>query len=98
MVILHCSPPVGPSGHKAAVKALAVSDGEHFFLSGSRDKTVKVWSLRNQGVGSMSVAPQLTYSGHQKPVVAVELLEETDTVASCDGTLHVSYVLACACN
>ena len=81
---------VGPSGHKAAVRALAVSDGEHFFLSGSRDKTVKVWSLRNQGFGSTAISPQLTYTGHQKPVVAVELLEETDIVVSCDGLLHVS--------
>ena len=79
------------TGQKAAV-ALSVSDGEHFFVSGSKDKTVKVWSLRNQGAGSLAVGPQLTYTGHQKPLVAVELLEEIDMVASCDGALHVSLI------
>lgn len=82
----------GSSAHKGAIKCLSVSDGEHFFISGSKDKTVKIWSLRNQGHAS-AVGCQLTYSGHQKPVVAVELLERTDTVASCDGALHVSLLL-----
>ena len=58
-------------------------------MSGSKDKTVKIWSLRNQGKGSNSVGCQLTYTGHQKLVTAVELLERIDTVASCDGTLQV---------
>lgn len=80
----------GVNGHKGTVKCLALSDGEHFFVSGSRDKTAKIWSLRNQGHGSASVGCQLTYSGHQKAVLAVELLERVDTVASCDGTLQVS--------
>ena len=71
------------------MKCLALSDGEHFFVSGSKDKTAKIWSLRNQGKASATVGCQLTYSGHQKPVVAVELLERIDTVASCDGTLQV---------
>ena len=76
-------------GQKAAT-SLSVSDGENFFVSGGKDKCVRVWSLRNQGVGSNAVQPQLTYTGHQKSVVAVELLEEIDMVASCDGALHVS--------
>ena len=80
------------SGQKAAI-ALSVSDGEHFFVSGSKDKTVKVWNLRSQGAGSAAMAPQLTYTGHQKALVAVELLEEIDMVVSCDGALHVSPVL-----
>lgn len=80
---------LGANGHKGAVKCLAVSDGEHFFVSGSKDKTAKIWSLRNQGKASANVGCQLTYGGHQKPVIAVELLERIDTVASCDGTLQV---------
>lgn len=85
---------IGLSGHKGAVKCLALSDGEHYFVSGSKDKTAKIWSLRNQGKGSAVLGCQLTYSGHQKPVAAVELLERTDTVASCDGTVQVS---TCQC-
>ena len=71
------------------MKCLTLSDGEHFFVSGSKDKTAKIWSLRNQGKGSASVGCQLTYTGHQKAVTAVELLERIDTVASCDGLLQV---------
>lgn len=72
---------------------MTLSDGEHFFISGSKDKTVKIWSLRNQGRSSSAVSCQLTYNGHQKAVVAVELLERTDTVASCDGTLQVCVIV-----
>ena len=33
---------------------------------------------------------RLTYGGHQKSVFAVELMENLDSVVSCDGTVHVS--------
>lgn len=77
-------------GHKSTIKSMVVSDSEHYFISGSRDKTVKVWSLKNNGPGSGLISSRLTYTGHQKPVVAVELLENLDSVVSCDGTVHVS--------
>ena len=114
-------------GHKGTIRALAVADSEHYFVSGSKDKTVRIWSLRNHGDGSASVAsryaststnsfdgikspfPHLpflpihtharahththsryTYTGHQKSVSAVELLEPMDSILSCDGTVHVS--------
>ena len=78
-------------GHKGAIKCLASADGEHYFVSGSKDRMAKVWSIRNHGTGSGSVGCRLTYSGHQKPVFAVELMENLDSVASCDGSVHVSW-------
>ena len=77
-------------GHKGAIKCLASADGEHYFVSGSKDRTAKVWSVRNHGTGSGSVGCSLTYAGHQKPVLAVELMENLDSVVSCDGSVHVS--------
>ena len=81
-------------GHKGAIKSLAVADSEHYFASGSKDKTVKIWTLRNHGDGSTSSTARYTYCGHQKPVVAVELLEAMDNVVSCDGSVHVSELVA----
>ena len=53
-----------------------------------------MWSVRNHGTGSGSVGCNLTYSGHQKPVIAIELMENLESVVSCDGSVHVSW---CAC-
>ncbi len=97
MTVFDCVSVAGPNGHKGAVRCLALSDGEHYFVSGSKDKTAKIWNLRNQGKGSGNVGCQLTYGGHQKPVVAVELLERIDTVASCDGTLQVDLMAGSVC-
>ena len=77
-------------GHKGVIKCLAMADGEHYFVSGSKDRTAKVWSVRNQGSSSGSVSCSLTYGGHQKPIFAVELMENLDSVVSCDGSVHVS--------
>ncbi len=38
----------GFAGHGAGVRCLHVLDGENSFLTGSRDRTAKVWSLRSQ--------------------------------------------------
>ena len=32
---------------------------------------------------------RFTYSGHQKSVFAVELVENMDSIVSCDGAVHV---------
>ena len=76
-------------GHRTAVKSLSVSDNETVFVSASKDKTVKVWSLRNHGDGHAALGSRLTYLGHQKPVFATDLLGGSANALSCDGTLHV---------
>lgn len=78
------------TGHRGVVRSMAVSDSETMFVSASRDKTARVWRLGNHGDGEGTVGPSLTYNGHSKPVLGVELLEGLGQVLSCDGAVHVS--------
>jgi len=78
-------------GHAAAVKCIDALDSENSFLTASRDKTVKVWSLRSQGDGSESVGPQWTFAQHKKGVffTTASFIENLRQVASCDGVIHL---------
>ncbi|XP_039224172.1 WD repeat-containing protein 81 isoform X1 [Crotalus tigris] len=76
-------------GHGGAVKCMAALSGEDFFLSGSKDKTVRLWPLYNRGDGSHETEPRLTYDRHKKSVFYVGLLEAPQHVVSCDGTIHI---------
>lgn len=76
------------SGHSNSVKCLSVLDNENSFMSGGRDKTVKLWSLRSQGDGNTISSCQYTYTGHKKSILALTFLESLRYVVTCDGTIH----------
>lgn len=76
-------------GHSGTTKCLAPLMGEDYFLSGSKDKTVKLWPLYNHGDGTQEVEPKLTYNHHRKSVFYVGQLEASQEVVSCDGTVHL---------
>ncbi|XP_077421859.1 WD repeat-containing protein 81 [Vanacampus margaritifer] len=76
-------------GHSGATKCLAPLAGEDYFLSGGKDKTVKLWPLYNRGDGTQEVEPRLTYADHKKSVFYVGQLEASQEVVSCDGTVHL---------
>ncbi|XP_056139146.1 WD repeat-containing protein 81 [Lampris incognitus] len=76
-------------GHSGTAKCLAPLAGEDYFLSGSKDKTVRLWPLYNYGDGTREVEPRLTYTDHRKSVFYVGQLEASQEVVSCDGTVHL---------
>ncbi|RXN07686.1 WD repeat-containing 81 [Labeo rohita] len=76
-------------GHSGTAKCLAPLAGEDYFLSGSKDKTVRLWPLYNHGDGTREVEPRLTYADHRKSVFYVGQLEASQEVVSCDGTVHL---------
>lgn len=77
------------SGHSGAIKCVAPLSSEDFFLSGSKDKTVRLWPLYNYGDGTSEVPPRFTYAEHKKSVFYVSQLEAPQHVVSCDGTVHI---------
>ena len=77
-------------GHRTAIKCLCVQDSEHLFLSGSKDRTVKLWSLHNQGDGNSNCSCRQSYNMHQRPVSNVSMVGPPQAL-SCDGSVHVSY-------
>ncbi|XP_044733359.1 WD repeat-containing protein 81 [Chrysoperla carnea] len=76
-------------GHIGSVRSIYVLDNENSFMSGSRDKTIKLWSLRSQGDGTSISQPQWTYMGHKKSVLAITFLESLRLAVTCDSTVHI---------
>ncbi|XP_006891084.1 PREDICTED: WD repeat-containing protein 81 isoform X1 [Elephantulus edwardii] len=76
-------------GHSGAVKCVAPLSSEDFFLSGSKDRTVRLWPLYNYGDGTSETAPRLVYAQHRKSVFYVGQLEAPQYVVSCDGAVHI---------
>ncbi|XP_046619150.1 WD repeat-containing protein 81 isoform X1 [Neodiprion virginianus] len=75
-------------GHTSSVRCLHVLDNENSFMSGGRDKSVKLWSLRSQGDGSAVSQCQYTYTGHKKSILALTFLESLRYAVTCDGSIH----------
>ncbi|KAK0085374.1 hypothetical protein PV325_005325 [Microctonus aethiopoides] len=75
-------------GHTNTVKCLHVLDNENSFMSGARDKTVKLWSIRSQGDGNTISSCQYTYTGHKKSILALKFLESLRYAITCDSTVH----------
>lgn len=75
-------------GHTNSVRCLHVLDNENSFMSGARDKSVKLWSIRSQGDGSTVSSCQYTYTGHKKSILALTFLESLRFAVTCDSTVH----------
>ncbi|XP_047137174.1 WD repeat-containing protein 81 isoform X1 [Hydra vulgaris] len=77
------------TGHSSPIRDMYVAENEHYFLSASRDKTVKLWLLKNHGNGTAQLGCTHTYDKHKKAVFSVQGIESKRLVSSCDGIVHV---------
>ncbi|XP_022830697.1 WD repeat-containing protein 81 [Spodoptera litura] len=76
-------------GHTHSVKSIHCLDNENSFMSGSKDKTVRLWSLRNQGDGNATSQCNWTYTGHKKGVLSLTFLESLRLAVSTDSVVHI---------
>lgn len=64
-------------------------DSEGSFMSGSKDRTVRLWSIRNCGDGSVVSQTDGHYLDHKKAVTELQFLSRERLAASCDGLVNV---------
>ncbi|XP_078593902.1 WD repeat-containing protein 81-like [Branchiostoma floridae x Branchiostoma japonicum] len=76
-------------GHSNSVRSLYIMDMENAFMSASKDKTVKLWSIRNHGDGYSRSGCRWTYTQHRKSVFHVGMVEPLRLAASCDTNVHL---------
>ncbi|XP_012942081.1 WD repeat-containing protein 81 [Aplysia californica] len=77
------------TGHTSSIRSIYTMDTENCFISASKDKTVRLWSINCCGDGSRKQTSQFCYSRHKKSVFSVAYVESMRLVASCDSTVHV---------
>ncbi|CAG2226311.1 WDR81 [Mytilus edulis] len=76
-------------GHNGSIKTLTTLDNENSFISSSKDRTVKLWSVKSCGDGVAKIRCHWTYREHKKSIYSIVFLESVRLVASCDSSVHI---------
>ncbi|KAI6221762.1 putative WD repeat-containing protein F52C9.1 [Aphelenchoides besseyi] len=77
---------VNYTGHTGAIRRICALDNENSFITGSSDKTVRLWSIKTTEETSNC---QWTYKGHSKPISDLVYLPAISIIASADTQIHI---------